>query len=52
MAINIWGLFAVGVMIAVNVGIITVVVSTIRLARRLVLAVEKIADKIDDSPKI
>ncbi len=42
---GIWELFAVGTMVTFYVGIIAVVVYIIRLARRLVVAVEKIADK-------
>ncbi len=49
---GIWELFTVGLVAAFYVGIIAVVVYIIRLARRLVVAVEKIADKIDDSPKM
>ena len=49
---GIWELFVVVLMVAVYVCIITVVVYIIRLARRLMVAVEKIADKIDDSAKM
>jgi len=52
MAIDIWELLMVGLMIAFYIGIIAFIVYLVRLARRLVLAVEKIANKIDDSPKM
>jgi hypothetical protein len=52
MAIGIWQLLINGLMIAWFAGIIAVIVYLVCLARRLVLAVEKIAGKIDNSPKM